>query len=76
MTSLSIGKEVCLLKQSANFCSQIIMYFSLYTDFGVGTKMATLSSGNGVFFWILPHSRHLYLGNFRWIHAGLLRGEL
>lgn len=47
MTSLSIGKEVCLLKQSANFCSQIIMYFSLYTDFGVATKMATLSSGNG-----------------------------
>lgn len=31
MSSLSLDKEVCLSKQRATFCSQIIIYFSLKT---------------------------------------------
>lgn len=40
-------KEVCFLKQRANFCSQIIIFFYLNTDFGVGMRMTTFFSGNG-----------------------------
>lgn len=35
------------LKLRPNFCSQMIIYFSLNTDFGVGARMVALSSGNG-----------------------------
>lgn len=75
MSSLSLGKEVCLLKQRANFCSQIIIYFSLHTDFGVGARMATLSSETGCVLLDSPTLWELSLGNFGWIHAGLLRVE-
>lgn len=45
-SSLSLGREVCLLKQRAHLYNQIIIYFSLNTDFEVGARMASLSSEN------------------------------
>lgn len=53
----------------------MIMYFSLNTEFGVGARWLLYPLGMAVF-WILPHSGHLSLGNFRWIRAGLSRVEL
>lgn len=76
MSSLFLGKEECLLKQRLNFCGQMIIYFSLNTDFGLGARMATSSSGNGCVLLDPPTLWAFVLRQLQMDRAGLLKVEL